>query len=121
MLPIFKLGLGGIIASGKQPMSYIHLEDLVSATTFLMQNENLNGVFNFTTPNPTTNYELTKTLGKVLHRPTIFPVPEFALKILYSEGARVLTDGQIAIPKRLLESGFTFKYPTLNEALKACI
>lgn len=121
MLPIFRLGLGGIIASGKQPMSYIQITDLVNAIIFLMQNGTQYGIYNFTTPNPTTNYELTKTLGAILHRPTIFPVPEFALKLLYSEGAKVLTDGQIAIPKKLLDAGFIFKYPTLIEALKASI
>ncbi|MEY4504877.1 MAG: hypothetical protein RL154_1174 [Pseudomonadota bacterium] len=121
MLPIFKLGFGGVIASGKQPMSYIQLDDLISAILFLINNENLDGTFNFTTPNVVTNYEFTKTLGSILNRPTLFPVPEFALKILYSEGAKVLTDGQIALPKKLPDSGFKFNYPTLKQALLASV
>ena len=112
MLP-FKLGLGGIIGSGKQYFSYVHIEDLVRAYHFAIEKE-LEGVYNLTAPIPTTNYEFTKTFGKILNRPTIFPVPEFVLKLIFSEGAKVLSDGQSAVPKNLLNSGFEFKYKTLK-------
>ncbi len=78
----------------------------------------LDGVFNCTAPAPTTNYEFTKTLGRVLNRPTIFPIPEFVLKLIFSEGAKVLTDGQSVIPKRLVDLGFNFKYKNIDETLK---
>ncbi len=116
MLP-FKLGLGGVIGSGKQHFSYIHIEDLLRAYEFVIE-KNLNGVFNLSSPNPTTNYNFTKTFGKVLNRPTFFTVPEFVLKLIFSEGAKVLSDGQSAIPKRLLEFGFEFRYKNIEECLK---
>lgn len=117
MITPFKLGLGGIIGSGKQHFSYIHIEDLIEVYKFVIENS-LDGVFNCTAPTPTTNYEFTKTLGRVLNRPTIFPIPEFVLKLIFSEGAKVLTDGQSVIPKRLLDLGFNFKYKNIDETLK---
>lgn len=116
MMP-FKLGLGGVIGSGKQHFSYIHIEDLLRAYEFVIE-KNLNGIFNLSSPNPTTNYNFTKTFGKILNRPTFFTVPEFVLKLIFSEGAKVLSDGQSAIPKRLLEFGFEFKYKNIEECLK---
>lgn len=118
MLPPFKLGLGGTIGDGKQAFSFIHIEDLLDAYLHVMQDESLEGVFNLSAPKPTTNRGLTKTLGKYLHRPTVLPVPQFALQLLFSEGAQVLTDGQSAVPKRLLESGFNFKYPDIETSIK---
>ena len=117
MITPFKLGLGGIIGSGKQHFSYIHIEDLIEVYKFVIENS-LDGVFNCTAPTPTTNYEFTKTLGRVLNRPTIFPIPEFVLKLIFSEGAKVLTDGQSVIPKRLVDLGFNFKYKNIDETLK---
>jgi hypothetical protein len=118
MLTPFKLGIGGCIGDGSQKFSFIHIDDLVNAFLFVIRNSNINGTFNLTAPVPTTNYGLTKALGKTLHRPTIFNVPEFILKIIFSEGAKVLTDGQSVIPKRLIESGFEFKYKTIEEAIE---
>jgi len=120
MLPIFKAGLGGKIGSGKQGFSWIHLSDLAQAILFIYEKE-LDGAFNFTAPNPTTNEGLTKALGHALSRPTIFPVPEFALRLLYSEGAKVLTSGQKVYPKKLLEAGFAFQYGKIEEAIKDAI
>lgn len=120
MITPFRLGLGGIIGSGKQYFSYIHIEDLVSAYNFVIENE-FDGVFNCTAPTPTTNYEFTKTLGKLLKRPTIFPIPEFVLKLIFSEGAKVLSDGQSAVPKRLLDFKFNFKYKNIEESLKSLV
>ncbi len=117
MITPFKLGLGGIIGNGKQGFSFIHLEDLLRAYMFIYENKNLNGIFNLTSPESTTNFALTKTLGKALSRPTVLPVPEFILKMIFSEGAKVLTDGQCVRPKRLLGNGFKFKFNTIEDAI----
>ncbi|UTJ07121.1 TIGR01777 family oxidoreductase [Arcobacter roscoffensis] len=116
MITPFKLGLGGVIGSGKQAFSFIHIEDLLNAYKFVIEN-NHEDVFNLTAPTPTTNRGLTLALGKTLKRPTILPVPEFVLNIIFSEGAKVLTDGQSAIPKNLMDLGFEFKYKTINETI----
>ncbi|PIF03885.1 MAG: TIGR01777 family protein [Arcobacter sp.] len=117
MLTPFKLGIGGIIADGKQHTSFIHIEDLLNAYEFVIENKNCEGVFNLTAPVATTNYGLTKALGNALHRPTIFPIPKFVLNLILGEGSRVLTDGQCAKPKRLLEKGFNFKFENIEDAL----
>jgi len=116
MLP-FKLGLGGKIGSGKQHFSFIHIEDLARAYKFVIE-LSLEGTFNLTTPNPTTNLGLTKALGKALGRPTLFPVPEFVLQWIYGEGATVLIDGQKVVPSKLIERGFDYKYKTIDEVLE---
>jgi uncharacterized protein (TIGR01777 family) len=121
MLLPFKLGVGGIIGSGKQAFSFIHINDLLNAYNYIHENENLDGIFNLTAPTPTTNYGMTKALGSALNRPTIFPVPEFVLKLVFSEGAKVLTDGQSAIPNRLLESGFKFQHSNIEDAMKSLV
>lgn len=118
MITPFKLGVGGTIGDGKQDFSFIHIEDLLSAYEFIYENDNLNGVFNLTAPVPTTNLGLTKALGKTLHRPTILPVPQFALNLIFSEGAKVLTDGQCVKPKRLIQNGFNFKYETIEDTIE---
>lgn len=117
MILPFKLGLGGVIGSGKQAFSFIHIDDLMNAYKFVIENE-YEEIFNLTAPNPTTNEGLTKALGKTLKRPTILPVPEFVLKLIFSEGARVLTDGQSAIPKKLLDLGFEFKFKNIEETIE---
>ena len=117
MLTPFKLGVGGIIGNGLQSFSFIHLEDLLNAYGFVYENKDLKGVFNLTAPNPTTNYEFTKALGKSLNRPTILPVPEFVLNMIFSEGAKVLTDGQCVRPKKLIDDGFKFKFEDINSCL----
>ena len=117
MMPAFRLGIAGTIGDGSEPFSWVHMDDLLSAYLFVFTNEKLEGTFNLSAPNPVTNRELTKTLGKVLHRPTVIPLPKFFLRFLFSEGATVLTEGQRVIPERLLENGFTFKYPIIKEAL----
>ena len=117
MITPFKLGLGGVIGSGKQAFSYIHIDDLMNAYKFVIENE-FEEVFNLTAPVPTTNQGLTLALGKTLKRPTILPVPEFVLKLIFSEGAKVLTDGQSAIPKKLLDFGFEFKFKTIEETIE---
>lgn len=121
MLLPFKLGVGGNIGSGKQPFSFIDINDLKRAYAFVIENEEIEGVLNLTAPNPTTNAGLTKALGKALHRPTLLPVPEFVLKIIFSEGAKVLTDGQRVVPRRLLDYGFAFEYPTIESSIDRII
>lgn len=121
MITPFKLGLGGTIGDGSQSFSFIHIDDLLDAYKFIFDNKECKGVYNLTAPEPTTNYGLTKALGKALHRATVLPVPQFVLNLIFSEGAKVLTDGQCAKPKRLLESGFEFKYKNINDAINSLV
>jgi uncharacterized protein len=103
-------------------MSWIALEDLIRIIVFALENENLNGVVNATAPNPATNEEFTDTLGRVLNRPTILPVPAFAVKLMFGEmGERLLLEGARVVPKKLLDAGFEFKHPNLEEAMKAVL
>lgn len=118
MLPSFKLGIAGTIGDGSEPFSWIHIDDLLSAYLFVFINDKMKGTFNLCAPNPVTNKVLTKTLGKILHRPTVIPLPKFVLRFLFSEGATVLTEGQNVVPERLLNNNFIFKYPTIEEALR---
>lgn len=119
MLLPFKLGLGGKIASGKQGMSWIHIEDMIQGIQFLLSHPTCQGVFNFTAPNPVDNEAFSKALASRLSRPCLFPMPEFALRILMGEVADLLVYGQFVIPSNLLEAGFEFQYPELTRALKA--
>jgi len=117
MLTPFKWGVGGIIGNGKMMTSWIAMEDLVRIYQFIIDRQ-LTGVFNAVSPNPVTNYVLTKTLGKVLHRPTILPIPEFALRIMYGEASSVLTGSKEVYPTALQEKGFLFEYTDIEKALK---
>lgn len=117
MLP-FKLGLGGKIGSGRQGFSWIHIQDLIAAYLFVIENSHLNGVFNLTSPGPCDNITLTKTIARILHCPAFFEVPVFVLKLIYGEGAAAVTEGQIALPERLLSAGFQYKFPELEGALR---
>ena len=117
MITPFKLGVGGVIGSGNQAFSFIHIEDLLNAYKFVIENE-YEEVFNLTAPVPTTNKGLTKALGKTLNRPTLFPVPEFVLNLIFSEGAKVLTDGQSVVPQKLLDLGFEFKFKNIEDTIE---
>lgn len=122
MLTPFKLGVGGVVGSGMQYMSWIALEDLIRIIIFALENENLRGAYNATAPNPVTNEVFVKTLGRVINRPTILPMPAFAIKLLFGEmGETLLLEGCRVIPKRLQEAGFEFKYTDLETALKAIL
>lgn len=116
MIKPFKFGLGGVIGNGNQAFSYIHITDLLRAYEFVIEN-NFEDIFNLTAPKPTTNLFFTKTLGNAVNMPTIFPVPEFVLKLIFSEGAKVLTDGQDVVPKKLLSLGFKFDYNDIKETV----
>ncbi len=117
MLAPFKLGVGGTIGNGKMNMSWVDIDDLVRVYQYLVQ-KNLTGVFNVVAPHPVSNYEFTKTLGAILNRPTLFPLPEFVLKLLYADAASVLTGSKEIYPKALLEEGFAFQYPTIKQSLR---
>jgi len=117
MLPLFKAGLGGKIASGKQPFSFIHISDFCRAIEHLILSANSKGVYNLVCPNPTTNKLFTKALSDYLHRPAFFTVPEFALKLIYGEAAAMLTKGASVISLRLPEEGFHFQFPDINSAV----
>jgi uncharacterized protein (TIGR01777 family) len=118
MLPPFRMGVGGRIGSGKQWMSWIALDDVIGALNFAVTRDSLRGPINFVAPVPVTNAEFTKTLGKVLSRPTIFPIPAFAIKLLFGEmGEALLLGGQRVAPERLVGEGFEFSYRQLEQAL----
>jgi len=121
MISPFKLGVGGTIGNGRQPFSWIHIKDLVRVFEASINDSSYEGVYNMTAPHPTTNLGLTKALGKALSRPTILPVPGFVLRMLYGEGAQILTSGQTVLPKRLLDSGFQFDFPSIEEAVTDCL
>jgi len=119
MLLPFRLGLGGRLGSGQQWMSWIHINDIVGAMLHLLSNEKISGPVNMTAPNPVRNTEFTSALGKTLARPTIFPVPEFALKLAMGEMAEeVLLGSQRVEPQRLEASGYNFKFRELRLALE---
>lgn len=118
MLTPFKLGAGGKLGSGKQYMPWVSLNDVVNIIQYCMEHESINGAVNVTAPNPATNYEFTKTLGRVISRPTIIPAPAFGLKLVMGEMAdALLLSSTRAIPKKLLDSGYEFKDEDLYHAL----
>jgi uncharacterized protein len=120
MLP-FKLGVGGKIGSGKQGFSWIHIDDLMAAYFFVIENSAVTGILNLTSPEPCDNLTFTRTIAQLLHRPAFFPVPAFVLKLIYGEGAIAVTGGQVALPGRLLKAGFQYKFPMLESAIKDII
>ena len=119
MLPFFKSGLGGVVASGDQFLSWIVLDDLVGAIYHLLQRQDLSGVFNLVAPNAATNRDFTQALSKALHRPAIVPVPKFAISALYGEMGEATALASLRVsPKRLLESGFSFQFSELDAGLR---
>lgn len=124
MLPPFKLGIGGPIAGGRQYFSFIGMADYLAAISHIMTLTcagQLSGAVNVTGPIPVTNRAFTKSLGAVLHRPTVLPIPGFALRILFGQMANELTGSQRVLPARLTESGFTFTTPDPRSALGAAL
>lgn len=117
MLFPFRLGVGGRLGDGKQWMSWIHIEDLVSLYIHALENEEMSGVYNAVAPRPTTNLEFTQALGEAIQRPTLFPVPKFMIKLLFGKMSQVLLDSQRAVPIRRLNTHFSFKFPSIQEAL----
>ncbi len=121
MLPPFRFGLGGPIGSGRQWMSWIHREDLVGMIVLLLERADLEGVFNGTAPSPVTNREFSRTLGRVLHRPAVLPVPPPVLEFAFGEMANLLTGGQRVLPGRIADAGYDFLYPDLEGALRQAV
>jgi uncharacterized protein len=118
MLPFFKAGIGGPVAGGRQYVPWVHVDDVVGATMFALGNEAVSGPVNVTAPEPVTNKELSRTLGRVLGRPAFAPVPALAVKALYGDMAQIVTTGQRALPGRLTELGYAFRQPDLEAALR---
>lgn len=118
MLPIFKLGAGGPVASGEQYMSWIHVDDLASMYVQALKNDTISGIYNGTAPYPAKNKDFTKALAKALHRPAFLPAPRFGLKLIFGEMSQVVLEGQKVLPKKFKEKDFRYKYPTLEMALK---
>jgi uncharacterized protein (TIGR01777 family) len=122
MITPFKLGVGGVVGSGKQWMSWISLEDVVGIINFALENESVRGAVNVVAPDPATNEGFTKTLGSVLYRPTFLPLPEFAVNMIFGEmGDALLLDSTRVVPKRLLDAGYEFKFTELKGALEHAV
>lgn len=122
MLTPFKLGVGGVVGSGKQWMSWISLDDVVGIINFALENESMRGAVNLVAPNPVTNEEFTKTLGSVLYRPTFLPLPEFAVNLVFGEmGDALLLDSTKVLPKRLTDAGYEFRFTDLKAALENAV
>jgi uncharacterized protein (TIGR01777 family) len=119
MLPPFKLGVGGPVAGGRQYVPWVHLEDVAGALAFCLDTEAARGPVNVAAPEPVTNSELSKALGRVLRRPAVLPVPAAALRLLYGEMATIVITGARVIPRRLQELGYRFRHRDLDEALRA--
>ena len=119
MLPPFKLGVGGPVAGGRQYVPWVHADDVVGALLFCLDNEAASGPINLTAPEPVTNRDLSKALGRVLRRPAITPVPAFALRLRYGEMAEIVTTGVRAVPRRLEELGYSFRRSSLEGALRS--
>jgi uncharacterized protein (TIGR01777 family) len=114
----FRLFAGNWFGSGKQYYPWIHFEDYISALHFLIENPKASGAYNLSAPNPVTNREFARILGKVMHRPVLIPVPRFALEVAIGEVATVVIDGQRMIPKKLQELGFKFRFPEFEQAAR---
>jgi uncharacterized protein (TIGR01777 family) len=121
MLPPFRLGLGGRLGSGEQWMPWIHVDDVVGIAMHAAEKNDLSGPVNAVGPAPATNAEFTRTLGDVLHRPAIFPVPAPALRIVAGEMSAVLLSSQRVFPRVAERSGYTFRHPTLEGALRTAL
>ncbi|MEA2459802.1 MAG: uncharacterized protein QOC95_2774 [Thermoleophilaceae bacterium] len=121
MLTPFKLGVGGPVAGGDQYVPWVHIDDVVGALLFALDTEAASGPVNVTGPQPATNRELSKSLGRALKRPAVIPVPGFAIKLLYGEMSTIVTTGVRAEPRRLMDLGYAFHYPALDGAVAASV
>lgn len=117
MLPPFLMGLGGKMGDGFQMISWIHLDDLVRACAFLIEHPQIEGVVNLTSPEPISNLQQTRSMGRMLHRPVFFDLPEWLVKLVFGEGSTVMLDSKEVYPKVLQDAGFAFSYPTFDSAM----
>jgi uncharacterized protein (TIGR01777 family) len=118
MLTPFRLGVGGPVAGGSQPFPWVHVDDAAGALIFALDNPQARGPINVVAPDKHTNRTFTKALGRAIHRPTVFPVPAAAMKILYGEMASTVLEGSNPDPAKLLALGYRFRHPDLDEALR---
>jgi uncharacterized protein (TIGR01777 family) len=121
MLPPFRLGVGGPVAGGRQYVAWISLDDVCGLYLAALDDDHYDGAFNATAPAPVTNAELSRELGRMLHRPAVAPVPAAALRLLYGDMAEIVTSSQNALPARALALGFAFARPRLEAALAAAL
>jgi uncharacterized protein (TIGR01777 family) len=121
MLLPFRLGVGGPVAGGRQPLPWIHYEDVVGIYVRAIDDERWSGPVNATAPEAVSNKEFSRALGRALHRPAIAPVPGFAVKLLYGDMAKLVIEGQYARPRRTLDLGYEFRHPDLEEALHSAL
>lgn len=121
MLPAFRMFVGGPLGDGMQWFPWIHIDDLTGAMLFVMENEDLDGAFNFCAPNPIRNRDLTRTLGEILNRPTKMATPKFMLRLAMGEFGDFMLISQRSVPERLLQNGFEFKYPNFKDAVSEVV
>jgi uncharacterized protein (TIGR01777 family) len=119
MLTPFKLGVGGPVAGGEQPFPWVHLADAAGALMFLLDTESANGPVNLVAPDKHTNKTFTRTLGQAIHRPTVFPIPSLAIKMLYGEMGSTVTEGSNPDPAKLEQLGYRYDHPDLEDALRS--
>jgi uncharacterized protein len=118
MLPFFRLGIGGPVAGGRQYLPWIHAEDIVGLYLAALDGAEWVGAANACAPEPATNRDFSRALGRALHRPAVAPVPGFAVRLLYGDMAEIVTEGQRTVPMRALERGYAFRHTDLGEALR---
>jgi hypothetical protein len=121
MVPLFRRFVGGPLGSGRQWFSWIHMEDLLGAFSFLLERPEADGPYNLTAPGAVTNRELARALGRALHRPSFLPAPSLAIRLALGEFGNVLLKGQRAVPRRLSELGYGFRYPGIDQALASVV
>jgi len=121
MLPPFKAGVGGPVAGGRQFMSWIHADDVVGIMIAAAEGDSWSGPVNATAPEPLSNRDFSKVLGRVLGRPAVFPVPGFAIRAMYGEMAQIVTTGARVMPAKALVNGYEFKYPEAEGALRSAL
>lgn len=118
MRPLFNLRLGASMGSGEQPISWVHISDVLNAIQYAVKNEEMKGIYNLCTPNHLTNIEFSKAFAKGLNKPLFFKIPSFVVKCMLGEGAEVVLEGQRVLPTRLLEAGFNFRFIKIEESFQ---
>lgn len=121
MPPPFQMGLGGVLGTGKQWMSWIYVDDLAHMYVHAIETKSVRGTYNAVSPNPAANLEFTKILGKRVNRPTPFPMPKLALKAIFGDMAEILAASQKVSSEKISKAGFTFEYPDLTSALQQIV
>lgn len=119
LLPLFRSGLGGPVASGQQWYSWVHIDDVVGI--YMLAIDRYSGVLNATAPHPVTNRDFSHALATAVHRPALFPAPEFALKLVFGEGAYMVSEGQRVLPAAALAAGYAFNYPGIDAACASLV